>query len=76
MEKKLVPVMMKAYSAVGGKYEDALAGLEAFEKAHPKSTLLADVKDAKGKVKEAIEAQKAEALKLAEPAKTAPSKGQ
>jgi hypothetical protein len=63
--------------AVAGKYEEASAALEAFEKAHPKSTLLEDVKDAKSKVKEAIEAQKAEAAKPAEPAKTeAPKAGQ
>jgi TolA-binding protein len=54
--------------AVAGKFEEAGAALEAFEKAHPKSTLLADVKEAKGKVKEAIEAQKAEPAP-AEPAK-------
>ena len=54
--------------AVGGKYDEAMAALETFEKAHPKSTLLEDVKEAKGKVKDAQEAQKAEAAK-AEPAK-------
>ena len=56
--------------AVGGKYDEAMAALEAFEKAHPKSNLLEDVKEAKGKVKEAQEAQKAEA------GKAAPAKGQ
>jgi len=62
--------------AVAGKYGEALAALEAFEKAHPKSTLLADVKEAKGKVQEAIEAQKAEAAKPGEPAKAEPAQGQ
>ena len=62
--------------AVGGKYEESMAALEAFEKAHPKSTLLEDVKEAKGKVKEALEAQKAEAAKPVEPAKAEPAKGQ
>ncbi|MBI5241126.1 MAG: hypothetical protein HY926_11690 [Elusimicrobia bacterium] len=51
--------------AVAGKYDEALAALEAFGKAHPKSTLLGDVKEAKGKVKEA----QAEAAKAAEPVK-------
>jgi TolA-binding protein len=49
--------------AVAGKYDEALAALGRFEKAHPKSTLLADVKEAKGKVKEAAEAQEAETAK-------------
>ena len=56
--------------AMAGKYEEAAAALEAFEKAHPKSVLLGDVKEAKGKVKEAVEAQKAETVKTPEPAKT------
>ncbi|MCX5797159.1 MAG: hypothetical protein NTY77_16840 [Elusimicrobia bacterium] len=60
--------------AAAGKYEEAVAALEAFEKAHPKSAFLADVKEAKGKVKEALEAQKAEAAQAAEPAKAEPAK--
>ncbi|MDD5627592.1 MAG: hypothetical protein PHU21_00895 [Elusimicrobia bacterium] len=63
--------------AVSGKYEESLAALEAFEKAHPKSPFLGEVKEAKAKVKEAWEAQKAEtapspAAAPAEPAKAGP----
>ncbi len=62
--------------AVAGKFDESLAALEAFEKAHPKSSLLSDVKDAKEKVKEAQAEQKAEAGKPAEPAKAeAPKAG-
>jgi hypothetical protein len=60
--------------AVAGKYEESAAALEAFEKAHPKSTLLGDVKEAKGKVREAIAAQKEDVDKSAEPAKAEPAK--
>jgi TolA-binding protein len=55
--------------AVEGKYDEALAAMEKFEKAHPKSALLSDAKEAKGKVREAAEAQKAEGGAPAEPVK-------
>jgi len=55
--------------AVAGKFEEAAAAFEAFEKAHPQSTLLEDVREAMGKAKEALAAQKEEAAKTAEPAK-------
>jgi len=49
--------------AVGGKFDEAGVALEAFEKAHPKSSLLDDVREARENVREAVEAQKAEAGK-------------
>ena len=47
--------------AVAGKLDESFAALEVFEKAHPKSSLLGEVREAKAKAKEALEAQKAQA---------------
>lgn len=72
--------------AVSEKFPEAVAALEAFEKAHPKSPMLADVRDARAKAQEAmlqgnkppapIEPAKGEPAKAepvqAEAAKTAP----
>ena len=52
--------------AVEGKFDESIAALEAFEKAHPKSPMLEDVKDAKAKAKEAMAAPKPEAAPAAQ----------
>lgn len=43
-----------------GKLQEATAGLDAFEKAHPKSSLLSEVKEARDKAKELEAASAAE----------------
>ncbi|MFA6002507.1 MAG: hypothetical protein WC881_00410 [Elusimicrobiota bacterium] len=45
-----------------GKLGEGIAALEAFEKAHPKSARLAEVREARAKALELKEAQKAEAV--------------
>ncbi|MBU6430599.1 MAG: hypothetical protein KGR26_16390, partial [Cyanobacteria bacterium REEB65] len=42
---------------LAGKFDDGRAKLDAFEKAHPKSPMLADAKDIRGKLDEAMKAK-------------------